>query len=337
MTISVKLIKYSTSQEGVALPTFECRYPEFIHGEVMTHRVFSRNSSSTRAIPIARMIKDVMTDPAMPMHWGAAQKGMVADEECDNKIEIHTALTEYFGEGGVMLSREEAHLYGRDEMVKLANSYDKSGYHKQIANQYLRPWMHQTTVITGTEWQNYFTLRIAPDARPEIHELAVQMRKALELATPTTLKPGEWHLPYVEAEDWELIRKTYHEDTHLDIAKMISVARCARVSYKTHEGKRPTVHADVSLFYSLFSAPHLSPFEHQATPDYHSAEFECWRDGHLCGNFRPGWVQFRKVMEVLHSDPKRGAELIGRHVGDIIGRHRPSLPQGVDGAAPGDP
>lgn len=288
MTISAKIIADSISSEGVRLTTLETYYPEFIHGEVLTHRAFSRNSSSTRAIPVERMIEQVLRDPAMPTHWGAAQKGMQADEECYELI----AAPSWLPGGGQFMTRENAWRAAARLACHLAATYKVAGYHKQVANQLLRPFMHQTTLITATDWDNFFTLRLHRDARPEIRELAEKMKAAMDASTPKTLWASEWHLPYLENEDWVTLHTNYRAESHIHLARKISAARCARVSYKTVDGKRPNFHEDVSLFYRLFGTPpHLSPMEHQATPMYPD-----YSGSDMRSNFSR-WVQSRKLFE----------------------------------------
>ena len=79
--MEVKVIADSISESGKRITTFQLKYPRFIHSEVMTHRVFSRNASSSRAIPVKKMIEQVRNNPAMPIHWGANQSGMQAKNE----------------------------------------------------------------------------------------------------------------------------------------------------------------------------------------------------------------------------------------------------------------
>ena len=81
MTIQAKIIEDSISSTGKRITTFQLLYPRFIHAELMTHRVFSRNASSSRAIPVTKMLAMVREDPAMPIHWGRNQPGMQAKEE----------------------------------------------------------------------------------------------------------------------------------------------------------------------------------------------------------------------------------------------------------------
>jgi hypothetical protein len=318
VTISAKIIADSISPAGKRLTTMELRYPRFIHAEFMTHRVFSRNASSSRAIPVERMIQDIIDDPAMPIHWGKNQSGMQAREE-------HSALIQFGSEMvdtgiGVMevftyLTHETAWLRGRDQTIELARAFADAGYHKQIVNRLLEPWLHINVVVTATEWDNFFTLRLHPDAQPEIHELARQMKQAMDASTPTLLGPGQWHLPYVDAQiedDGSQSYRLHHGELgvqfiELEQAKVISDACCASVSYKTVDGQPMTLERAQSIYDKLVKADvfHASPFEHQATPDTHNRElFDRWgeHDGWdwqkpaLHGNFT-GWIQNRKLME----------------------------------------
>lgn len=284
MTISAKVICHSVSAlGGPALITVKARYPKFIHGELLTHRVFSRNASSSRAIPVERLIQDVMDDPAMPIHWGANQRGMQADKECDALVMVNVD-----GEYKEVDARS-AWLMGRDRAVSLAHTFTKSGYHKQIVNRLLEPFCHITTLISSTNWSNFFALRCHPAAQPEMRVLAETIRDAIAASTPTVLQPGQWHLPFVtdpverkgEFMKWSGIQ--------------LSVARCARVSYETHEGKVPTVEQDLALYDRLVGSEplHASPCEHQATP---SDDLYVGSNRHFGANFGPYWEQYRKQL-----------------------------------------
>lgn len=286
MTITAKVIADSVSPQGVRLTTIQTRYPKFIHGELMTHRTFSRNASSSRAIPVARLIQDVMDDPAVPIHWGKNQPGMQAREE----------LT---GNDLVMAQREW--LRARDHAVAHARMLSFDGVHKQIVNRIIEPFCHVNVVITSTEWLNFYTLRRHPDAMPEMKALADAMWEAQQASMPKRLLSGQWHLPYVTAQD------ETHELVGIDPKALIklSVARCARVSYLTHEGKAPDIDADLALYDRLVGSQplHASPAEHQATPDYFcswappfSADVSKWEYPHQWGNFY-GWRQYRKTLQ----------------------------------------
>jgi len=277
--ISAKIIADSISEAGKRLTTLQLTYPRFVHAEFMTHRVFSRNASSSRAIPVAKMIEQVRNDPAMPIHWGKNQPGMQAHEELTG---ADLTLAQYRW-------RAAAH-----EAADSAESMMKLGLHKQAVNRILEPFQHIHVVVTATEFDNFFELRAHEDAQPEIYELAIQMKTAMGASTPVLLQPGEWHLPYVSAEDQSRIGD-------INLCRNVSAARCCRVSYLKHDGHPSTIEEDLALCDRLVGARplHASPFEHQAAPDQQlqkpNGEF-WWANGHLHGNF-VGWIQHRKIIE----------------------------------------
>lgn len=283
MTISVKII-CDSRYGGDRLTTMELKYPRFIHAEFMTHRVFTRNASSSRAIPIQRQIDMIKEDTAMPIHWGKNQSGMQAREE----------LT-----GSDLTNAKIQWLYARDEAIAAAEALIEIGAHKQIVNRILEPFSHITVLVTADSWGNFFALRDHPDAQPEIRELARQMKLAMDSWVPQVLdSPDEWHLPYIDEQDvkdaQDKIRSTSITramPTRSEVAKIlcaVSAARCARVSYLTHDKKRPTLEEDMNLFYRLAHAnpPHMSPCEHQAHPCREPRE----------GNYRR-WSQFRHTIQ----------------------------------------
>lgn len=280
MTISATVIADSVSPEGIRITTMQLRYPRFIHAEFMTHRTFSRNASSSRAIPVKKMIEDLRRDPAMPIYWGSNKPGMQAGEQ----------LT---GPGlGIAESEWET---ARDHCIAAAEMMIAHGLHKQIANRILEPWAHINVVVTATDWANFFALRSHKDAQPEIKVLSDAMQVAIGQSDPELLESGQWHLPYVTKADWN----GDDWDTPspaLEYLRKVSVARCARVSYLTHDGKRTTVAEDLKLFDRLLgSSPlHASPAEHQATPDEKDSHGN-FLNSHLHGNLY-GWQQFRKTL-----------------------------------------
>lgn len=255
------------------LTTFRLTYPRFVHAELMTHRVFSRNASSSRAIPIKKMLAAVWSNPAMPIYWGANQAGMQARAEL---------------EGFRLWLAKQVWRKSRYLALATAWTLDKIGMHKQIANRILEPWGHITVVVTATEYANWFVLRTHPDAQPEIRELAIQMEYLYRTNVPRELDPGEWHLPFITQEE----RDAEHSLT--DLIK-VSVARCARTSYYTHDNKVTSLIADIALHDKLIvSQPmHASPAEHQARPD--AWVFPGWSYPELHGNFI-GFIQYRKTL-----------------------------------------
>lgn len=279
--ISAKIVADSHTGSGSRLTTFELRYPRMVHAEFMTHRVFSRNASSSRAIPIKRMIEDVINDPAMPVYWGKNMSGMQAAEE----------LT------GAALGYSKAQwLAARDAAVWHAQNMADAGAHKQIVNRLLEPWMHISVVMTATDsgLANWFHLRDHKDAQPEIAALARAMWDAYIESAPVMLHPNEWHLPYLtDAEIFQVNNRYVDRMDVLEEGLMLSSARCARVSYLKHDGTSPSAEEDKELFRRLVGGDpkHASPTEHQAMPNPDARRFD------LGGNFGNAWVQHRKCIK----------------------------------------
>jgi thymidylate synthase ThyX len=278
--IEAKVVEDSISEDGKRITTLQVKFHRFILPEFNTHRVFSRNFSSSRAIPTKTLLKQVAEEPAMPVHWGKNQPGMQAHEELD-------ALTKR--------SARASWIEAAKEASSRANILHSIGVHKQIVNRLIEPFLWAHGVVTSTEWDNWFELRAHEDAQPEIHELALQMREALYTSIPQILRDGEWHLPYTTEREREVI--------DIKTLRKISAARCCRVSYLKHDGTAPDINDDLALFERLAgSVPlHASPLEHQATPDeYHYTDGGYTKLGcvhpHLHGNFK-GWIQHRKLWE----------------------------------------
>jgi thymidylate synthase ThyX len=264
MPYSAKILADSISSVGVRLTTMEVTFPRIVLAEFNTHRMFSRNSASSRAIPIEKMLQRIESDPFVPTYWGANQKGMQAEQELgDKERRVADALWRCAADDAVMNARRLKDL----------------GVHKQLVNRLVEPFMWHTVIVTATDWENFFNLRTHKDAQPEIREIAQRMK---ELYTSSTPKLAKVHLPLVD----DLEDLLYEGYSHSHIAR-ISSARCARVSYLTHEGKRDTK-ADLELATRLQTSGHMSPFEHVAFP---LADPETY-----VGNFR-GWHQYRKDLE----------------------------------------
>lgn len=261
--IYAKVIADSISPTGSRLTTIEAQYPLFIHAHVLTHRAFSRNGASARAIPTKKVIQQVRENPCIPLQFGSNQPGMQAGPPVEG----------YDCEG----SWRRAALWACDWAEELADA----GVHKEIVNRIIAPYRWHTSIITSTEagWNNFFEQRISPLAQPEICRLAEQINWAMSASKPHELDYGEWHLPYVD--------QPAYSDRAGD--RKISAARCARVSYLTHDGVRD-VSKDLELYDRLVSAdpPHWSPLEHVATPSLNWLIVD--------GNF-DGWEQLRHLPE----------------------------------------
>lgn len=283
--INVKIIEDSISAAGKRITTMQVKFHRYILPEFNTHRVFSRNFSSSRAIPTKKLIEQVLTDPAIPVHWGKNQPGMQAHGELE-KDALRAAQQEW-----VIASRSAA---------AHAERLFEIGAHKQIVNRLIEPFLWSNGIVTATEWDNWFELRAHEDAQPEIQELAYKMQEAMAESKPKLLQTSEWHLPYV-TED-ERTDEFFHRDENVGMLQKISAARCCRVSYLKHDGTKPNVEEDLALFERLAgSVPlHASPLEHQATPDIivpgTRSEMAHWAQSASHGNLK-GWIQYRKMWE----------------------------------------
>ena len=303
--ISAKVICDSISPSGVRLTTLELQYHRFVHSEMMTHRIFSRNASSSRAIPVEKMLKQVKENPAIPIHWGKNRPGMQAREECNNLV---TMDWDYYNDCECTGTREMAWKEAADNAGSKARAFGFAGYHKQVVNRLLEPFQWISVVVTATEWDNFFKLRLHKDAQPEIQELARCMKTAMNESIPVELQPGDWHLPYVrsdiqEDELWEGLN-TVCPVFNYEKAIKCSVARCARVAVLKHDGTYPSIEDDLKLYDRLVgsSPEHASPCEHVATP-MDNPSFDIPGISHMdkfgnywSGNFK-GWRMYRKILE----------------------------------------
>lgn len=271
MIISAKTIADSIHSGNIRITTMQITLPKVILAEFLTHRVFSRNFSSSRAIPTSRFNA---LDSFEPVQFLKNQSGMQAMQE-------------------EIANPEAARAIWRDtiEYCKIAaEKLSALGVHKQWANR-VNDWhVMATGIVTSTDWDNWFALRDHPDAQPEIRELAIQMRHALESSTPRVLQPGEWHLPYIT--NAEIADPFFAIPANVNMLKKISAARCCRVSYLKHDGTTPNIDDDLALYQRLAGAVprHYSPLEHIATPDIEYTRPE------LHGNLH-GWIQFRRMVE----------------------------------------
>jgi hypothetical protein len=299
MFAKVVLASQSALTPALPLVTMHLHYPDIIHGEVMTHRVFSRNARSMRAVPVKKMAQEVIDDPFVPWHWGKNQRGMQASEECNELVAVRNFNLDHdeentSGRKHDLVSREEAWLDEAKHAAEKALAYDAAGYHKQVANRIIAPYTWKHTLITSTSWANFLHLRDHEDAEPHFHDLAAMVREALRTARFWKLSPGEWHLPYVTQEEIK--------NLPLEVCQKLSAARSARVSYAPFDGDA-SVEREIQRFNHLIESQplHASPTEHQATPDTGAPmaiEPNKWiyDNAHMSGNFAPGWIQFRKTL-----------------------------------------
>lgn len=261
----------------------EVTFHRFVLAEFNTHRIMSRNSASSRAIPVEKTLRRVTENPAWPLKWPAEQPGMQGGSELvgGDLADARRLLEAIWND---TLNRISAYVSSHpDKSTRL---------HKSILNRPMEWFSWHTVIASSTSFAGFFEQRVSPLAQPEIEAPAALMLQAYNSSTPVLLKPGEWHRPYMEADDPEWARSHAKHDavtTADDLLNQMSVARCARVSTLNHDGVRDP-NKDVGLFAKLVSANpiHYSPLEHVATP---LAEGES-----APGNFE-GWAQLRHKVE----------------------------------------
>lgn len=300
--ISANIIADSISPQGHRIISYILTYPRMIHAEVMTHRMFSRNAASSRAIPFNKMVKMVEEDPFIPIAWQKDHKGMQGNEYLSDEKEIKNLIYNW--------------LFSKSEAVARAKVLNTKGITKQLCNRLLEPFMWYTALVTATEYDNFFELRcpkyklvgigeefaysrkdwlskmkfsstMHPSQYPhteqewwkisesgaEIHiqALAEAMWDARNESITKKLQPGEWHIPFDDKiEDLPTMFATGIPDDlttsgqAIDLERIkIAVARCARLSYLTFDGEIDYV-KDIALHNMLLKSKHMSPFEHCA-------------------------------------------------------------------------
>lgn len=254
-----RVIADSINGNGDRLTSFEARFWRPVLAEFNTHCVLSRNSASSRAIPLAKMLDRIMEGPASPLVWAAEQKGMQGGDE----LPLH-----------VQADASQDWDAAAESAILSAQRLGGMGVHKSIANRLLEPFMWHTAVVTATAWENFFDQRCSPLAQPEIREVAELMRLARDSSEPMEIKEGPegWHLPYVgddpETCEWASTQTDPKDiEGYFVLLAKISAARCARVSYLTQDGRRDP-QEDLKLYERLVTArpAHWSPLEHVATP-----------------------------------------------------------------------
>lgn len=276
----------SISPDGCRLTTFEATYPRIVHSEMMTHRVFSRNSASTRAIPIATQLYNLLTNPFIPEKFGINQPGMQAYSHLsglkhdlavelwlrgrDRAVttvlelilgpELAESVLEYesnreYVSGDILLEDFEKikALLPKSNDIDLGET-NVLNVHKQLAGRGLEAYMWHTIVLTGTEFDNFYALRDHAEAQGEIATIARLMRSAEKASTPKKIDYGQWHLPYVDEGEFKSAEDGIRS----------SGARAAAASYGRQNVKNPD--KEFERYDSLRSGGHMSPLEHQATP-----------------------------------------------------------------------
>lgn len=320
MLFNATILADSISPEGKRLTTFELTFPRIILSELNTHRTASRNSASSRAIPVKKQIRKIIEEPFIPREFGINKPGMQAASYLTGvqfqeavRIQkkgaaraVRTALEFVLGEAVTqnvyngthttslysdtdLQERIYAQLDDYEAAMKVARKNGEDtvdtylNVHKQTANRGLEAYMSHTVIISATEWSNFWALRTHEDAQPEIRTIAQMAKELYDASTPTLLQPGEWHLPLLSEAERKEAAEILTKDPSNTYWLKVSAGRCARVSYLTHDGLRD-LSADILLCERLVSSGHMSPLEHVATPS---------TTGKVNSNFI-GWEQLRK-------------------------------------------
>lgn len=251
------LISYIHNPEkGTTAYTLELVYPRIIHSEFMTHRMFSRNAMSSRATPVKTMIESLDEEHYVPKEFLKNQSGMVGGEPLSEEDQKYA---KGYWESAYYRTRE------------IVSSLNNLGVHKQYINRLLEPFAFIKVIVTATEWDNFFKLRLAPDAQPEIQDLAKAIKESMKLKDELELTSlnNVVSVPYITYED---ILDTYNLFKTSDytvlgtVMACVSMARCARVSYYKHDGTTPSVVDDLRLAKRLLNSRHLTPSEHIVYP-----------------------------------------------------------------------
>lgn len=268
---TAKVIADSISTDGIRITTIHQRSWRPIHAEFMTHRKFSRNGRSSRAVPV----KTLLAEPIMePLSYGMNRPGMTAGEEMT----------------GLRLLLARGIWLGMAKMTRLGvRGLTALGAHKQWANRPLEWFGAIDVLVTATSWNNFWELRLDSGAQPEMRALAQAISDAMFHSKPRLLKPGEWHLPYVTDAERDFFK--------IEEALKLSTARCARLTIKPFDGSGVDIEAEMKRWHRLVGSKpvHASPAEHQATPDLRSAITGQWLTPHMHGNL-DGWIQYRKTL-----------------------------------------
>jgi thymidylate synthase ThyX len=320
-----KVICDSLNEFGQRITTMIVTFPRFLLAEFNTHRMLSRNSASSRAIRFETMVKSVQENPFIPIAWQKDHAGMQGTEYFENV---------YIDGNNDALNIQDMWLHGRNDAVIRATALNKYGVTKQLANRMLEPYMMHTCLVTATEWENFFALRAHEHAEIHFQDLANKMLVAMNESEPKQLKAGEWHIPFGDQFEHNLLKQIISPEVDpqaisikglMEIKReyeslkiKLSTVRCARLSYLTQD-KITDYSKDLELHDRLSQSGHWSAFEHCAQA-MTSEEFDLYtheeprdklkpvglvnRSYGWCGNFR-GFIQYRKMFETENRSDER--------------------------------
>lgn len=265
-----KVVAHSKSSvTGKEVITFELEFWRGVLAEFNTHNALSKNTSSSRAIPVPTMIKQVRENTGRPVRFGAANKGM---QDAGEHNDLVICTNETAEEQGGMYPKD-AWVFAANQAADLAQAFHEAGYAKQICNRLIEPFQNVKMVVTATDLDNFYWLRDHYMADPTIEALAKAMKKSHVESVPVVLQPGEWHTPYYGEGFWKGEDKVSLED-----ALAISASCCAQASFRTLNDtieKAKDIVSKLNLGVDLTEPCHASPTEHQATPIAASEERDC--------------------------------------------------------------
>jgi thymidylate synthase ThyX len=293
----VKIVADSKNEFDNRATTFVVTFPRIVLAELNTHRMLSKNSASSRAIPFLKMLESVKNRPFRPLRWMKEHKGMQGTE-------YFTSADDPSQEISILDSINYTWDQAKNAMIKYSQELSDLGVTKQICNRLLEPFMWHTVIITGTEWENFFALRAEGAAEIHIQHLAYLMLEEYNKSTPKQLKAGEWHIPFGDQMDEEKIRLLAELEnvSEIDIKIQIATARCAGVSYTVvgEDGKEEDYEKLIKRHDRLLKANHMSPFEHIGK----AMSINEFKLNKYSGNFQ-GFIQYRKLLlNENKSDPR---------------------------------
>lgn len=249
------IVADSINNKKDRLTTFVITIPRIILSEFNTHRMFSRNSASSRAIPYKKMLERVQRNPFIPVAWQKDHSGMQGTEYITDQNHINSCISKW--------------LKARNYALEVSENLSSFGVTKQICNRLLEPFLWHTVIITsGKEGlNNFFDLRCpkyvipidknqqvfkskkdllksvsgwwTPNVKPmedldwlqinqsgadiHIQPIAELMWDSYNNSTPTFLQGGQWHIPFANEIDegklWTLVN-SWEEHRELEPAEV---------------------------------------------------------------------------------------------------------------------
>jgi len=307
MGYEAKILADSISVVGHRLTTFEVTFPRIVLAEVNTHKMISKNSASSRAIPVGERIVAIETDPFIPESFGKNKAGMQHEEILD---------------GDADMAARKHWMQAMGACVVEARAMEGINVHKQLANRLLEPFSWHTAILSGTDWDNFEHLRVHPAAQGEFSKAARMMMDMKRESTPVLVEPGTWHLPHVPEVYYGAVRSKVEPGAWLNWAK-VSAARCGRVSFMRQNAQN--FDKDVARADAFISDGHMSPLEHPARPmtpweldAFEQWEADFWVEGNGTRTMRVSEHFLRQVQDYdtvpggsgmpeirLKSEPKR--------------------------------